>query len=211
MSVVIGRPAPYFEMPAYFPATGDVKKVGSDDFKGRWLILYFYPADFTFVCPTELKDLSERYSIIQQLGGEVLAVSTDTVYTHKAWIEAEKLLTGVKYPLAADHNAVYTRAYGAYDEDMGVARRATYIIDPDGVLRAIYMVDEPIGRSSLEVIRLLKALKFVRENPHSACPASWEEGYPVLEPSIKIAGHVYEALSGRQPASLKTNQPPRGE
>ncbi len=194
MSAIVGKPSPSFEMDTYFPESEEVKKIRLEDFKGRWLILCFYPADFTFVCPTELKDLATRYGIIKQLGGEVVAISTDTVYTHKAWLEEEKLLKDVKYPMAADHTGVVTRVYGVYREELGVAQRGTFIIDPDGVLRTIYMVDEPIGRSSGEVVRLLKALKFVRENPGLACPASWEEGEAVLKPSIKIAGHVYESL-----------------
>ena len=198
MSAVIGKSAPAFEMDAYLPATGEVKRLRLEDFKGKWLVLYFYPADFTFVCPTELKDIAERYREITELGGEVVAVSTDTVYTHKGWLETEKLLEKVKYPMAADHNARWTKAYGAYDEEKGVAMRAAYIIDPDGILRAVYIVDEPIGRSSLEVVRLIKALKFVKENPGSACPASWDVGLPVLKPSVKIAGHVYEAIEGKK-------------
>ncbi len=194
MSAVVGKPALSFVMDTYFPATGDEKKIRLEDFRGSWLILFFYPADFTFVCPTELKDLAERYGVIQKLGGEVVAVSTDIVYTHKAWLETEKLLVDVTYPMAADHNGSCTKAYGAYDEILGVPRRATFTIDPDGVLRVADTVDEPIGRSSAEVVRRLKALKFVRENPGTACPASWDEGYPVLKPSIKIAGHIYESL-----------------
>ncbi|MEM4297847.1 MAG: peroxiredoxin [Nitrososphaerota archaeon] len=194
MSDLIGKPAPAFEMDAYLPDKGEIKKLRLEDFKGKWLVLCFYPADFTFVCPTELKDLAERYKEIVSLGGEVVAVSTDTVYTHKGWIETEKMLEKVKYPMAADHNGKWTKAYGAYDEEKGIAKRATYIIDPDGIVRTVYMVDDSIGRSSLEVVRLIKALRFVRENPGSACPASWDAGLPVLKPSIKIAGHVYEAL-----------------
>jgi peroxiredoxin (alkyl hydroperoxide reductase subunit C) len=194
MSAIVGKPAPSFEMDVYFPDGGEVKKIRLEDFKGKWLILCFYPADFTFVCPTELKDLAKRYDTIKQIGGEVLAVSTDTVYTHKAWLDSERLLKNVKYPLAADHNGTVTKDYGVYVDGLGVAQRGAFIIDPDGVLRTIYTVDEPIGRSSAELVRLLKALKFVRENPGLACPASWEEGGAVLEPSIKIVGRVYEAL-----------------
>ena len=194
MSAIIGKPAPSFEMDAFLSETVEVKKVRLEEFKGKWLILYFYPADFTFVCPTELKDLAELYSTIQQIGGEVMTISTDTVYAHKAWLEIEMLLKNVKYPMAADPNGAYSKAYGAYDEALGLARRATFIIDPDGVLRVSYIVDEPIGRSSNEVVRLLNALKFVRENPGLACPASWDKGDPALKPSVRIAGHVHETL-----------------
>jgi len=194
MSAIIGEPAPEFVMDTYFPEAEEVEKVNLDDFKGKWLIIMFYPADFTFVCPTELRDMAERYSDIVELGGEVLAVSTDTVFTHRAWRESEKLLEDVKYPMAADHNGKVAIDYGVYIDDTGLSQRGTFIIDPDGILRAIYTVDEPIGRSSSEIVRLLKALKFVREHPGSACPARWDEGSTVLKPSIKIAGHVFEAL-----------------
>jgi peroxiredoxin (alkyl hydroperoxide reductase subunit C) len=194
MSAIIGQKAPQFEMDTYYPIESEVKKVTLDNFKGKWLILFFYPADFTFVCPTELKDLSNIYNTLKEMGGEILAVSTDTVYTHKAWLEGEQLLKDVKYPMAADHNGAVSKNYGVYIESSGLSQRGTFIIDPDGVLRTIYTVDEPIGRSSLEVVRLLKALKFVRENPGTACPARWDEGQAVLKPSINIAGHVYEAL-----------------
>jgi peroxiredoxin (alkyl hydroperoxide reductase subunit C) len=194
MNAIIGESAPEFVMDTYFPEAEEVEKVNLDDFKGKWLIIIFYPADFTFVCPTELRDMAERYSDIVELGGEVLAVSTDTVFTHKAWLESEKLLEDVKYPMAADHNGKVAIDYGVYIDDTGLSQRGTFIIDPDGILRAIYTVDEPIGRSSSEIVRLLKALKFVREHPGSACPARWDEGSTVLKPSIKIAGHVFEAL-----------------
>lgn len=194
MPAKIGELAPTFKMDTYFPITENEKEVKLEDYKGKWLILYFYPADFTFICPTELKELGEQYNIIKQLEGEILAVSTDTVFTHRAWIETEKLLKNVKYPLAADHNGKVSRDYGVDDEETNRARRGAFIIDPDGKLRTMYIVDLDIGRSVTEIVRLLKAAKFVRENPGSACPASWNEGKTILKPSIKIAGHVYEAL-----------------
>lgn len=194
MNAIIGNPAPYFEMDTYYPETDIDKKVTLDDFKGKWLILFYYPADFTFVCPTELKELSNYYNTIQQLGGEVLAASTDTVFTHRAWLENEKLLKDVKYPMAADHTGQVSREYGIYSEETGRAQRATFIIDPDSILKTIYIVDEPIGRYSGEIVRLLNALIFVRNNPGLACPANWNEGDKVLEPALKMAGHVYEAL-----------------
>ena len=196
MSAKIGKPAPPFDMATYFPVKDEDKNVQLEDYKGKWLILYFYPADFTFVCPTELKELGEQYSTIQELGGEVLAVSTDTVFTHRAWLETEKLLKDVKYPLAADHTGNVSIDYGVDDEDTNLSQRGAFIIDPDGILKIIYTVDTPIGRNSNEIVRLLRALKFVRENPARACPASWNEGAKTLEPSIKMVGHVYEALEG---------------
>ena len=197
MSAKIGKPAPPFDMATYFPVTDEDKNVQLESYKGKWLVLFFYPADFTFVCPTELKELGEHYNTIKQLGGEVLAVSTDTVFTHRAWLETEKLIENVKYPLAADHTGKVSIDYGVDDENSNLSQRGAFIIDPDGILRINYTVDGNIGRNSHEIVRLLKAVKFVRENPETACPASWNEGETVLKPSIKIVGHVHEALEGK--------------
>jgi peroxiredoxin (alkyl hydroperoxide reductase subunit C) len=196
--IKIGSIIEDFTLDTYFPETGEVKKVNLSDYRGKWLILFFYPADFTFVCPTELKDMANVYDEIRKLNGEVLAISTDTVFTHKAWLENEKLLENVKYPMAADHNGALSKYLGIYNEDNGISDRATVIIDPDGKVSTIYIVDEPIGRSARETVRLLKALKYVSENPGKACPASWDEGAPTIDVSIKIAGHVYEHLKAKE-------------
>ncbi len=124
-------------------------------------------------------------------------MSTDTVYTHKGWIEAEQLITGLKYPMAADHNGRLAKELGIYEEESGVAQRAAFIIDPDGVLRAADIVSDSIGRSAGEILRKVKALKFVRDHPGKVCPASWDEGQPILSPSIKIAGKVHGEIVKR--------------
>ncbi|MBU6415079.1 redoxin domain-containing protein [Patescibacteria group bacterium] len=181
----------HFNLEAYDPHNESVVKIASSDFSGTWLILFFYPADFTFVCPTELLDLNRRFDDFKTLGVEIVAVSTDTVYTHKAWLEVEELLKGFKYRMAADHNGKFSRELGIYDEESGVAQRAAFIIDPDGVLRAVEIVADAIGRNAGEILRKLKALDFVRKNPGKVCPASWDEGGKTIEPSIKKAGRVY--------------------
>lgn len=191
---IVDKPFPDFSLEAYFPGRDDVGTLARKDFAGTWLILFWYPADFTFVCPTELADLNNRYGEFQALGAEVVSVSTDTVYTHKGWIATERLITGLQYPMAADHNGVLARELGIYDEAVGMAQRAAFIIDPDGVLRAADIVADAIGRSAGELLRKAKALKFVRENPGKVCPASWDEGTPTLTPSIKIAGGVADAM-----------------
>lgn len=185
---------PSFHLEAYDPKKEEASKVANADFKGRWLILFFYPADFTFVCPTEIMDMHRRQDDFKRLKTEVVVASTDTVYTHKAWIEMEELLKGLKYLMAADHNGKFSRELDIYDEKGGMAQRAAFIIDPDGVLRAADIVSDPIGRSAGEILRKLKALQFVRSHPGKVCPASWEEGDKVIVKSIKKAGKVYKEL-----------------
>ena len=186
----VDKKFPDFSLPAYFPARGEDGRVALADFSGKWLILFWYPADFTFVCPTELADLQQRLDEYRALDAEVLGASTDTIYTHKGWVDHEELLHDLAYPLAADHSGQFARELGICDEVSGMARRAAFIIDPDGVLRAADIVADAIGRSAGELLRKLKALKFVRDNPGKVCPASWDEGSPTLSPSIKIAGKV---------------------
>ena len=187
----IDKKFPHFSLETYNPKRESVEKVTNDDFRGKWLALFFYPADFTFVCPTELLDMNRREEDFNKLKAEVVAVSTDTVFTHKVWIEMEELLKGFNYLMAADHNGKFSRELGIYDEDLGMAQRACFLVDPENILRAADIVSDPIGRSAGEIVRKLKALKFVRENPGKVCPASWDEGGITLAPDIKKAGKVY--------------------
>ena len=191
---LIDQKFPEFSLEVYLPDKDDVGRVTNADFKDTFLVLFYYPADFTFVCPTELADLNKRYEEFKKLGAEVVAVSTDTVYTHKGWIEAEKLLTGTKYPMAADHNGKLAKELGVYQEENGLAMRAAFIVDPDGILRAVDIVSGNIGRSAGELLRKVRALHFVYTNPGKVCPASWDEGAPTLTPGIKIAGKVHREL-----------------
>ena len=190
----VDKPFPDFSLEAYFTAKDEIGYVKKTDFAGKWLVLFWYPKDFTFVCPTELADMNGRASEFAALGAEIVSVSTDTVYTHKGWFDSEELIKGLRYPMAADHNGRLARELGIYEEDGGVAQRAAFAIDPDGVLRAADIVSDDIGRSAGEILRKLKALKFVRDNPGKVCPASWDEGGKTLSPSIKIAGKVHGQL-----------------
>lgn len=191
----IDQPFPPFSLEVYYPPKDEIGRLELSHFRDRWLVLFWYPKDFTFVCPTELADMNVRYKDFKGLAAEVVSVSTDTVYTHKGWVDAEELIKGLQYPMAADHAGELARELGIYDEKAGIAPRAAFIIDPDGVLRAVDIVSDDIGRSASELIRKLKALKFVRENPGKVCPASWDEGSPTLSPSIKIAGKVHKEIS----------------
>lgn len=194
----VDKKFPDFSIEAYFPEKDDIGRVARGDFAGKWFVFFWYPKDFTFVCPTELADLNARFDEIKSLGAEIVSVSTDTVYTHKGWVASEEFIKDLKYPMAADHSGRLARELGIYDEESGVAQRAAFIIDPDGVLRAADIVSDPIGRSAGEILRKLKALKFVRGHPGQVCPASWEEGEKTLTPSIRIAGRVHgEIIGGR--------------
>jgi peroxiredoxin (alkyl hydroperoxide reductase subunit C) len=133
----IDNPAPSWEMPYYDVKTDSDGKISSEDLKGKWYVLFFYPADFTFVCPTELKDLADQKAKFEEMGVEILAVSTDTVFTHKAWLKDEKLLENFDYKMLADHNGTVSELYNIWDEESGMAGRGTFIVDPDGILRGI--------------------------------------------------------------------------
>jgi len=190
----IGEQFPFFDLPTYVPGKDTEQRMSLKDFKGRWLILFFYPADFTFVCPTELRDLARRHEEIKKLDGEILSVSTDTVFTHKAWRETEGLLKDVHYPMAADHSGSLARQLGICNSETGIADRAMYIIDPDGILQSLTIVADTIGRSAQEILRTLRALHHVRNNPNHACPASWEEGQKDLKPGLNIVGKVAQEM-----------------
>ncbi|CAM3353930.1 peroxiredoxin [Hydrogenibacillus schlegelii] len=194
--VRLGEALPDLVLPAYFPETkteGEIR-LGPSAPEKRWTVLVFYPADFTFVCPTELADFARHYDAFRALGAEVVGVSTDTVYTHKAWLESEKLLEGVRFPMAADHAGRLARALNIYNETDGTALRGTFIVDPDGILRAQEVTWYDVGRNAEETLRLLEAFDFVRKNPGVACPAGWRKGEKALRPGMDLVGKVAEAL-----------------
>ncbi len=160
------------------------------DFKGKWLVLFFYPADFTFVCPTELQDLAQHYDKLQELGVEVVSFSTDTVYVHKAWHDSSSAISQIKFPMGADPAGKLARTLGIYLDDEGVALRATFIIDPDGQIRAMEVHDNSIGRSSSELVRKVQAAIYVYEHNGEVCPASWEPGKETLKPGVELVGKI---------------------
>lgn len=190
----IDAPAPSFELPYYNPEKDDEGVLHLDDMHGKWVVLFYYPADFTFVCPTELKDMADAKASFDEMGVEVLAASTDTVFSHRAWTKHEKLMEGFPYKMLADHNLGTADAYNILDEKTGIAGRGTFIIDPEGVIRGIEVTSGPLGRNSQELIRKIEALQFMSANPGVACPARWTAGAKTLTPSIKISGQVGEEL-----------------
>ncbi len=194
----IDQKFPEFHLETYDPKNDSVKKISTANFKEKFLVLFFYPADFTFVCPTELADLHKRSAEFKKYNADVMVVSTDTVFTHKAWIETEGLIKGFRFLMAADHNGKLSKELGIYNEENGLAERAAFIIDSGGVLRAADITSDSIGRSAGEILRKVKALNFVSAHKGMACPASWDEGSQALTPSIKISGKVADALNKKK-------------
>ena len=190
----IDSPAPKFELPAYNPVTDNEEKVHLDDLKDRWVVLFYYPADFTFVCPTELRDMSDAKDKFDTLWVEILAASTDTTFSHKAWMKHEKLMKNFPYKMLADHNLEVADMYNILDEKTGIAWRGTFIIDPDGIVRWIEVTSWPLWRNSEELIRKIEALRFMRENPSQACPAKWVVWNKTLTPSMKLVCKVWEEI-----------------
>ena len=195
--VAVGTAVPDFTMETYDPAEGEFGKVSLAELKkkGKWTILVFYPADFTFVCPTELADLAEKHAALQKLGAEVLGVSTDTKFSHLAWRNSEKLLANVKYRLAADPTGTVSKLFGVYDANSGLALRGTFIINPDGVLVSSEINFYNVGRNADELLRKMEANAYLAKHPDEACPAKWQKGAKTLKPDEKMVGKVYEALN----------------
>ena len=193
--VKIDNVLPTWEMPYYDPKTDSDGKISSDDLKGKWYVLVFYPADFTFVCPTEMKDLADKKEVFEKMWVEVLAVSTDSVFSHRVWVKEEKLMEGFPYKMLADHTLEYSELFNILDEESWMAGRGTFIVDPDWVLRGIEVTSGAQWRNSDELVRKLEWLQFMRENPGVACPAKWHSWEKTLTPDIKIAWEVYEALN----------------
>ena len=167
-----------------------IKEIKLSDYKGKWLILFFYPADFTFVCPTELEEIAENYEKIKNLGAEVLSVSTDTVFVHKAWHDYSPAIKKIKFPMVADPAGKLCRTFGTYIEEEGLSLRASFIIDPEGKLVAFEMNDNSIGRSVEELIRKLQAAIYVRSHSGEVCPASWRPGEKTLKPGLDLIGKI---------------------
>lgn len=184
----IGQKVTDFEVSAYH--NNDIKKIKLSDYKGKWVVLLFYPADFTFICPTELEEAATLYPDFQKAGAEILSVSTDTVYTHKAWHDVSPAIKKIQYPMVADPTGNLCREFGTYIDEAGLSLRGTFIIDPDGVLKAADIHDNSIGRSGAEVLRKVQAAKFVRENKGEVCPASWKPGGKTLKPGLDLVGKI---------------------
>ncbi|MBI2483719.1 redoxin domain-containing protein [Candidatus Uhrbacteria bacterium] len=184
----IGQPVPDIAMNVF--QNEKISYTSLREFKGKWLVLFFYPADFTFICPTELEELADQYESFRALNTEIVSVSTDTAFVHKAWHDNSPAIKKIAYPMAADPAGALSKAFGVYLEHEGVALRGTFVIDPDGILKAFEVHDNSIGRSATELLRRIKAAQYVQQNPGQVCPASWEPGKATLTPGLDLVGKI---------------------
>jgi peroxiredoxin (alkyl hydroperoxide reductase subunit C) len=185
---IINSKIPSFKVQAYH--NDAFKTVSTEDLLGKWSIFFFYPADFTFVCPTELGDLADKYAEFQKLGVEVYSVSTDTHFTHKAWHDASETIKKIKYPMLADPTGALARAFGVYIESEGLAYRGTFLVNPEGLIKVAEIHDNGIGRSSDELLRKVQAAQFVASHPGEVCPAKWKPGAATLKPGLNLVGKI---------------------
>lgn len=169
---------------------GEFVEVSDNDVLGKWAIFFFYPADFSFVCPTELEDLANHYEGLQKLGVEVYSVSTDTHFVHKAWHDDSKAIAKVKYTMLGDPNGALSKNFNALNEESGLAHRATFLVDPQGNIQFYEMTADGIGRNADEMLRKVKAAQFIAAHPGEVCPAKWEQGEETLAPSIDLVGKI---------------------
>jgi peroxiredoxin (alkyl hydroperoxide reductase subunit C) len=188
MNTLINTKLADFKAQAY--VNGDFKTVTSADLKGKWSIFFFYPADFTFVCPTELGDLADRYSALKELGVEVYSVSTDTHFTHKAWHDTSETIKKIKFPMLADPTGHLSRAFGVYIEEEGLAYRGTFLVDPNGLIKMAEIQDNAVGRNAEELLRKTQAALFVASHPGEVCPAKWRPGEKTLKPGLDLVGKI---------------------
>lgn len=184
----IGHEIPDVAVEAYH--NNEEKQIKLSDYRGKWMVLFFYPGDFTFVCPTELEELAQHYDEFKKLDTEILAVSVDSVFVHKAWHDTSEAIKKVSYPMLSDLRHELSETFGVYIEEEGVARRGTFIVDPDGVLKGVEVNDNSVGRSAKELLRKLKAMQFVRAHGGQVCPANWNEGDDTLKPGLDLVGKI---------------------
>jgi len=177
-----------FELEAF--QNEEIKKLKLSNYKGQWLVLIFYPADFTFICPTELEEAANYYEEFKKLGAEILSVSTDTVFVHKAWHDDSPAIKKIKFPMVADPAGKLCREFGTYIEEEGVSLRGSFIIDNESVLKAYEIHDNSIGRSAKELLRKLQAAIFVKEHKGEVCPAGWRPGEKTLKPGLNLIGKI---------------------
>ena len=177
-----------FKATAYH--NGKFVPVSNENFKGKWSVVVFYPADFTFVCPTELGDLADHYAEFQKIGVEVYGVSTDTHFTHKAWHDTSETIAKINYPLIGDPTGALTRHFGVMIEEEGLALRGTFVINPEGQIKLMEVHDNGIGRDATELLRKVQAAQYVASHPGEVCPAKWTPGAETLAPSLDLVGKI---------------------
>ena len=185
---LIGKSLEDFKVQAYH--NGKFVEVSKEDVVGKWGVFFFYPADFTFVCPTELGDLADHYDKFQEIGAEIYSVSEDTHFVHKAWADTTETIGKIKYPMLADPTGKLARFFEVLIEEEGMALRGTFIVDPDGVIQAYEVHQNGIGRNAEELLRKVQAAQFVREHGDEVCPANWTPGDETLVPSLDLVGKI---------------------
>ena len=188
MNTLINTQVPDFKVQAY--VNNEFKTVTREDLKGKWSIFFFYPADFTFVCPTELGDMAEKYEAFKKMGVEVYSVSTDTHFTHKAWHDTSETIKKIQFPMLADPTGHLSRSFGVYIEEAGLAYRGTFLVDPEGRIKLSEVNDNGIGRNADELLRKVQAAQFIAKNPAEVCPAKWRPGEKTLKPGLDLVGKI---------------------
>lgn len=188
MSSLINSEIKPFQAQAYH--NGKFIRVTDADLKGKWSVVFFYPADFTFVCPTELGDLADHYDEFQKMGVEIYSVSTDTHFTHKAWHDTSDTIRKIQYPMVGDPTGAITRNFDVMIEKEGLALRGTFVINPEGIIKIMEVQDGSVGRSATELIRKIQAAQYVASHKGEVCPASWKPGEETLSPSLDLVGKI---------------------
>ena len=192
MSSLINTSVKSFNTKAYHVKDeyGEFIDITEEDLHGHWSVFVFYPADFTFVCPTELSDLADHYEELKKLNVEVYAISTDTHFSHKAWHDSSESIKKIKFPMIADPTGVLARNFDVMIEEEGLALRGTFIINPESKIKTIEVNDLGIGRSAADLVRKVQAAQHVEANPNEVCPASWKPGAETLKPSLDLVGKI---------------------
>lgn len=188
MQNLINSQLPEFKLHAF--QNEEFRTVTTKDLEGKWSILFFYPADFTFVCPTELGDMADKYDEFKKMGVEVYSVSTDTHFTHKAWHDNSETIKKITYPMLADPTGFLTRALGVHIEEEGLSYRGTFLINPEGKVKIAEIHDNGIGRNADELLRKVQAAQFIAKNPDQVCPAKWKPGSDTLKPGLDLVGKI---------------------
>ncbi len=185
---LIGKKIEEFKVQAFH--NGEFREISNEVLKGQWSIFFFYPADFTFVCPTELGDLADNYEKFREVGAEIYSVSTDTHFAHKAWHDASDTIKKIKFPMLSDPTGSLSRQFGVMIEEAGLALRGTFILNPEGEIKAYEVHDLGIGRDAEELLRKVHAAQFVAAHGDQVCPAKWKPGQDTLKPNLDLIGKL---------------------
>ena len=192
MSSLINSSIKPFNAKAYHAKDhyGEFIDITEENLSGHWSVFVFYPADFTFVCPTELSDLADHYEVLKTLNVEVYAISTDTHFSHKAWHDSSESIKKIRFPMIGDPTGTITRNFDVMIEEAGLALRGSFIVNPEGIIKTAEVNDLGIGRSAADLLRKIQAAQHVAANPNQACPASWKPGEEALTPSLDLVGKI---------------------